>query len=544
MPHITDYEAVLILLACVAFFVIAPACWYVVRIGSSRTASNLRRVSRQIRQTGHFFLCPGGAIAVAGALTTVVYWLTVDAGQETLVSSAVAGIGLVLTLVSLLMYDVSKRIAWLIDGSNDDREIAVDRQLGSMAFLGWAAVTLSLMLTMLMLPIMLVLLMLILLIALPLTIQLVRARRQCQLLWMIAVTIRSGRGLPAELRNHASCHHGTHAASIRQLAQDLDAGSQLGDALLVAREKVAERSPGIWQFFVSYNPVSILIWFFFGPSLILPAWVIAAVQAGEKIGTLEKTLAATSKQYLDSIRTRFTLSNVTGLTAYLVAYLSIAIGVVSFLMVFIMPKFKAIFDGFGTELPDVSETVIAVSDFAASYWYVFVILGIFPLRLLIRLGIGEPLAWKNLNSKVFAKYFPRLDAPDVLRQLCAVIRTGQPLNAGLRALSETHQRDTARAELLKVLEGIEAGKDCWSLLADAGYLRHEDLQLLRVAINAGNLPWALEELASSRERSLEHRLKVAVSFAEPAIIIAFGLLCGFIIIGFFMPVAKLVNDLS
>ena len=78
MPHITDYEAVLILLACVAFFVIAPTCWYVVRIGSSRNASNLRTVSRQIRQTGHFFLCPGGAVALVGAVTALFQWLVGD----------------------------------------------------------------------------------------------------------------------------------------------------------------------------------------------------------------------------------------------------------------------------------------------------------------------------------------------------------------------------------------------------------------------------------------------------------------------------------
>lgn len=544
MTELTDFQTVLILLACVSQFVIAPACWFAVRTGSSRSSNSFRRVARRIRLTGRLLLVPGGAIAVGGAVATLVYFLTPGFGQEAQVSSARAGIGLLLALVSLLLHDVSKLIARLVDESTDDREIAVDRQLGSIAFLGWAATVLSLLLALLLLPVTLVLFLLILFIAFPLTIQLVRARRQCQLLWMLTVTVRSGRNLPAELRNHASCSYGTHAASVRQLAHEIDAGSPLGEALLVARERVGQQSPELWQYFVSYNPISILIWFFFGPSLILPAWVIAAVQTGEKTGTLEKTLAVTSKQYLESIRTRFTLSNVTGLIAYLLAYLGIAAMVVSFLMVYILPKFKHIFEGFGTELPGITINLIVFADFVVDYWYLFIIPGLYPLRLLIRLGIGEPLAWKNLNSKLLARCFPRLDAPDVLRQLSAVIRLGKPLTTGLSALAESHQRDSARVDLVDVLKGVEAGNDCWELLAKAGYLRHEDLQLLRVAINAGNLPWALEELASSRERSLEHRLQVAVSFAEPAVIIVFGVLCGFIIIGFFMPVAKLVNDLS
>lgn len=492
---------------------VAVSIW-VVRIGKTRTPANARQVSRRCRLISHICL-------ILGPISSI--WLL---------------------FIGLVTWMFARRVRALTDDRDDELQIALDRLLGSVAFCGWGAVMASIFLLVIVLPIGAVLLLLLILIALPLTIQLARARQQCQLLWTITVTVRSGRELNTELRRHASCWIGNHAASVRQFAHDLEAGLPLGDAMLSARENSYLVYPRYWRIFLKYNPISLLVRFFFGPILILPAWVIAAVQTGEKTGTLEKTLAVTSKQYLDSIRTRFTLSNVTGLTAYLVAYLSIAVGVVSFLMVFIMPKFKAIFDGFGTELPDVSETVIAVSDFAASFWYVFVILGIFPLRLLIRLGIGEPLAWKNLNSKVFARFFPRLDAPDVLRQLCAVIQSGRPLTTGLRALSESHQRDSARVDLLKVLEGVESGKDCWALLADAGYLRHEDLQLLRVAINAGNLPWALEELASSRERSLEHRLKLAVSFVEPAVIIAFGLLCGFIIIGFFMPVAKLVNDLS
>jgi type IV pilus assembly protein PilC len=543
MINHSDIAAVLVGLAVFSLLIAVTACWFVVRTGASRNVGSSRRAARRIGFTANVLLGTGGIIAVAGLIGLSIQASVPSDDVEIGLTAASTVAGVLVCLFGLMLQNSGKSIGRLVDDADDDLQLAIDRSLGSIAFVGWAGGILLLLITLVLVPFTLVLLLLVLLIGLPLTMQLVRARRQCQLLWLITVTVRSGRNLPNELRNHAGCTYGTNAASIRQLAQDLETGLPLGEALLVSREKSYPGST-LWRLFVRYNPVSLVVRFFFGPSLILPAWVIASIQTAEKVGTLEKTLAVCSKQHLDSIRTRFTLSNVTGLIAYLLAYASIAALVVSFLMVYIMPKFKLIFEGFGTELPRITENLMWCADYAVNYWYVFVLIGVYPLRMLIRLGLGEPLAWKNLNSKILAKLFPKLDAPDVLRQLSAVVRSGRPLNDALSAMAKTHQRMSARSSLTEVHEGVQAGGDAWELLTKSGYLRGQDLQLLRVATDAGNLPWALDELASSRERTLEYRVQMASSFIEPAVIVAFGLLCAFIIIGFFMPLVKLLNDLS
>lgn len=540
----SNIVAFLLLLAGLSVLFLAPTCWFVVRSAAMRTTIGARRSARRIRRAQLLLLIPGAVLTTGGVVASLMFTFTSESGEHLAMSLASAKAGILSGLISLLFRSTARSVARLVEEPTDDQELQVDRRIGNIAVLGWVAAGLLTTFALMLIPLTLVLFLLVLTVGVPLTVHLIRARRQCQLLWIIAVTVRSKRDLPAELRHHASCSYGHHAASVRQLAVEIENGLSLGEALLVARENSRRSTSTLWRLFLKFNPLSLLIHFFFGQSLVLPAWVIAGIRTGEKTGTLEQTLAETSKQYLDSIRTRFTLSNMTGLIAYLLAYASIAFLIVGFLMVFIMPKFKHIFASFGAELPGITTDLLTVSDLAVDFWYVFVLLGIYPLRLMIRLGIGEPLAWKNLNSKLLAKCFPRVDAPDVLRQLGAVIRTGQPLTTALNALAQSHQRDSARKSLSEVLASVEAGGDCWEQLKKTGYLRNEDLQLLRVATSAGNLPWALDALAGSRERTLEHRLQVAVSFAEPVLIIAFGLLCGFIIIGFFMPVAKLVNDLS
>jgi type II secretory pathway component PulF len=543
MPNPSNIPAILASLASLALLVSVPACWFVVRAGSAGSAASSRRVSRSIRLVANSLTVIGGFFIVGGFVGFGL--LTYIRGNSDQVSfcAAITAVGVLVGLISVLLRGTAQSVGRLVDESDDDLQAAIDIKLGSVASIGWAGGVVLLILALLVVPITLVFVLLILFIALPLALQLVRARRQCQLLWIITVTVRSGRNLSTELRNHAGCTYGNTAAGIRQLAKDLEAGFPLGEALLMNREN-SYRGSRLWRAFVKFNPLSLLVRFFFGPGLILPAWIISSIRTAEKTGTMEKTLAVCSKQYLDSIRTRFTLSNVTGLIAYLLAYASIATGIVSFLMIFIVPKFKAIFDAFGTELPFITEQLIWCADFAVAYWYILILVGVYPLRMLIRLGLGEPLAWKNLNSKLFAKLFPKLDAPDVLRQLSAVIRSGKPLTDALSAMAQTHQRNSARASLSAVVGGVTAGGDAWELLTNNGYLRSQDLQLIRIATEAGNLPWALDELASSRERTLEHRVQLWASFLEPAVVVAFGLLCAFIIIGFFMPVLKLVNDLS
>lgn len=543
MINSSDIAAAGVGFAVVLLLIVVPACWFVVRTGSSRTTGSARRASRRIRFAANILVGAGGLIAFMGLIGLSILSAVRSSEEEIGLTAASTCAGVLVCLTGVMFHGCAESVGRLVDEDDDDPQLSIDRSLGSIGFIGWAGGVLFLLGTLAFVPVTLVFILLILLIGVPLSMQLVRARRQCQLLWIITVTIRSGRNLPTELRNHAGCTYGANAASIRQLARDLETGLSLGESLMANRENSFHGST-LWRWFIQYNPVSLLVRFFFGSGLILPAWVIAAIQTAEKTDTLEKTLVVCSKQYLDSIRTRFTLSNVTGLITYLLAYACIATGIVSFLMIFIMPKFKAIFESFETKLPDMTENLIWCADYAVNYWPVLVLIGLYPLRILIRLGLGEPLAWKNLNSKIFAKQFPTLDGPDVLRQLSAVIRAGKPLNDALSAMAKTHQRNSARLNLVAVTEGVQAGGDAWQLLTSSGYLRSQDLQLIRVATAAGNLPWALDELASSRERTLEHRVQMASSFIEPAVIVAFGLLCAFIILGVFMPMVKLLNDLS
>ena len=91
---------------------------------------------------------------------------------------------------------------------------------------------------------------------------------------------------------------------------------------------------------------------------------------------------------------------------------------------------------------------------------------------------------------------------------------------------------------------VEAGGDVWELLAAGGFLRSVDVQCIRFADRAGNLPWVLNELAARRERTQAFRVQLLLKLAEPVAIITLGIGCALIIVAFFMPMIAAIGELS
>ena len=77
-----------------------------------------------------------------------------------------------------------------------------------------------------------------------------------------------------------------------------------------------------------------------------------------------------------------------------------------------------------------------------------------------------------------------------------------------------------------------------------GLITRPESTLLKSAQDAGNLPWALNQLADSLERRFAFRWMTTLEFLQPAVVLFMGFVTLFICLGMFMPLIKLLNDLS
>jgi type II secretory pathway component PulF len=329
------------------------------------------------------------------------------------------------------------------------------------------------------------------------------------LLWSLAVAAERRLPLIPEFDDFALVNGGAWRSRAREVSERLRAGESLAGAL--------DRVPGL-----------------------LPRFVTLSIQVGEETGSLpralrEAALTYTARQQRENGATSWSMFWI------LMSYLLVVGGAtVSFILYFIVPKFKVIFQDFGAELPPVTLAAIRLSE--------SVPLLVIPFGGLTALFaaylIGLVRGWEELDIPGVDRLFPHINGPPILRNLATVIEAGRPMAAGVAALADGYPRRSVRRRLVRVLETVEAGGDCWQALRKVRLLRPRDVALLNAAERVGNLPWALRTLADSIQRRRWNRLLVWTELAQPALIVLVGLFVFFIVTAFFYPTVSLLKTME
>lgn len=340
-----------------------------------------------------------------------------------------------------------------------------------------------------------------------------RAQR-AHFLWFLAATTEKQRPLATELMAWGRSHPGRFGSQVLEVARDIGVGESLSDALAAQRK------------------------------LLHPSDLMS-VRVAEQTGTLAETLRDCAVRQTQSLKGDSVVGSASGTGIWLWSVVVVAATIVSFVMYYIIPKFKMIFMGFGTELPGVTVLLITLSDICLAWMPV-----LFPMFLIVSVALlracGEAylrgwsetwLAWKLGFGR-------QAEVPRLLRRLRGAVVAKMPWPAALMPMVLKHPKDEIRSRLERVLGRITAGMGVWPALHDAGLLNARDVSLLEMAERANNLEWALSALAESKERSLLHRWQVAQTLSVPVFTVAAGFLVMLICVAFFMPLVKLLNDLS
>ena len=226
---------------------------------------------------------------------------------------------------------------------------------------------------------------------------------------------------------------------------------------------------------------------------------------------------------------------------YPLCLLLTSIGVISFFIIFIAPKFEKIFKDFGIQLPVVTQLMLDLSRSVARN---------FPLFVLIMLCLGGLLALLIFNATacwycpVLKRFYRMIVQSRVLKMLGLLLQTGQPVPQALGVLIDSgYFRGVVRRKLEKVRNQVAQGADLADELHGAGLIPDSMIPLVRSSAKANNLPWALEELG-------EHRAKQSVGAAHrfsvtlfPISIMFAALIVGFMVLSTFSPLLTMLDDL-
>ena len=336
---------------------------------------------------------------------------------------------------------------------------------------------------------------------------------QGTVLWTLAIATQCDLPITEELDTIANSLSGKQRRRANRLAGLLQSGVALDEAL--------EQTPGV-----------------------VPHFAVLAARVGSQNGNLAESLRDAAM--LHSSREKQHQVGGSSLTLslfYLTVVPLIALLILSSLMVYIVPKFKEIFEGFDTELPAITVRVIDLTELFELYTLGAVLLVGF-LTVIVWLTIAYCRGWGENDILFGGKWFRRLDVPGLLRNLAATVSAGGSLEESLGILAQSHRRTAVRKSLTHVHSQCVQGGDCWQAMYSVGLLTERDLAVVKSARRAGNLPWALSQLAVTIEKRIAYRWVALLEFVQPAFILLLGLGVGVLSAAFFLPLLKLVNDLS
>jgi type IV pilus assembly protein PilC len=269
------------------------------------------------------------------------------------------------------------------------------------------------------------------------------------------------------------------------------------------------------------------------------------VKAGEAGGALEVILQrlAEFKERAQSLKRK-----VQGAMIYPAAVITVAVVIVSFIMIFIIPKFKAIFEGFDVELPMITKVLIATSDNVAKYWYFLFIVPVAVWLLIKIIRKNKTGAWIldciALKIPILGMIIRKSTIARTARTLGTLIASGVPILEGLIIARDTSGNVVFERAYQHVYNAIREGESIAVPLKETRVTDDMVVNMVDVGEETGALDNMLYKVADVYDEEVSVLVDGLVSLLEPIMVVVLGLIVGFIVIALFMPLVQLLNDLS
>ncbi len=272
-----------------------------------------------------------------------------------------------------------------------------------------------------------------------------------------------------------------------------------------------------------------------------PKVYTAMVEAGEAGGFLDVVLS----QIADfQMREKELKSKVMTALLYPVILLVLALGVLSFLMVFFIPKFQTIFAGFGAQLPLLTRVIVATSDLMREYG-IFVLAGMgvvgFLTRNWLKTENGRRVKERAiLKMPIVGPLVARYAMARFCRMLGTLLGAGVALISSLGVASRSIGNQVLTDAVAASIEGVKRGESLGSSLSQCRELfTGSVLEMISVAEESGRLDNELVRISEVTEGDLDRQLKTAVALTEPLMLFFIAAFIGTIFLGMVIPIFSL-----
>ncbi len=268
----------------------------------------------------------------------------------------------------------------------------------------------------------------------------------------------------------------------------------------------------------------------------------ATVSAGEQSGHLDAVL----ERLAEFTESRQALQQqVRNALIYPIALVVTAVGIISFMLAYVVPKVVYIFENYDQELPVLTRVMIASSDFLRDHWLILVIATVaivFGLRKLVQKP-GPKRRWHRLLLRIpiVAKLTRGINTARFTQTLSILAGSGVPILDSLRIASQVvvnvPMREAVQEASLRIREGAMISKS----LASSKLFPPMTTHLIASGEASGRLEEMLSRAASNQEREVDGLISTLLGIMQPLLVIVMAVIVLLIVLAILLPIFELNN---
>ncbi len=278
---------------------------------------------------------------------------------------------------------------------------------------------------------------------------------------------------------------------------------------------------------------------------VFPDLFINMMRSGEATGNIDETLDRLANTFEKQFRIK---KKVQSTMTYPAILLLITIGVVFFLLIYIVPTFVQTFDEMGAELPLITVITVKISDWLTSFWWLILIgiLGaVIGFNSLYKKNkkFNYLVHYSMLRVPIFGPLLQKTAISRLTRTLSSLFSSAVPILHAITISERVSGNPVISEVMIEARESLEKGSTLTEPLQKSWLFPPLVTSMTQIGESTGSLDYMLEKIADFYEEEVDRAVDTLKSLIEPAMILFLAIIVGTIVAAIMLPMFSLYEQM-
>lgn len=280
------------------------------------------------------------------------------------------------------------------------------------------------------------------------------------------------------------------------------------------------------------------------PNIFSPLFV-SMIRVGESGGVLNEML-----KRLSSFQEGWEkmISSLKSATTYPIVLLFFCLGVVIFVLSFVLPRFVKIFQGNEDLLPKPTKVLLELSYLLTNYWVFFLsflIIAVASCYYFLQQGkVREYVDMLKLKLPIIGKLYTNVYIARMMRLMGVLLNAGIPLLEAIEVTKSTMDNKPFYDFMNDMKEDVKNGKNLSVSYENSKLMSPSVRQMVSVGEASGVLGKVMSRMADFHDEETQRTIKRITTLIEPALIVLMGAVVGFIAVSIILPIFKMSSTVG